>query len=504
MRVGPFVPQQRDPRFLQLITLVMGQKQQLLWDLPPAETYAMNRAIYDLPRAQADETQKTLVELLDIGDLIGKPTRQLSLGERMKCELVAALLHRPRVLFLDEPTIGLDVSMQAKMREFIRDYNQRFGAAVLLTSHYMDDVTALCPRVIVIDHGHLIYDGDLQELVRRVRPDKRVSIRLSAPIERAQLDKLGVVVSADAAQVVLSVPAVKVNVVVRDALATLPVVDLTIEDPPLEEVMREMFSAQREARATERCRDASAARSAPTRRCCAWGCPRSSPTAPSSWSGSSPPTCRSSCWRSGTRSRADGAVGRFDQKEFTAYYLAVQAVRLLTSTWVVWQMSMEIRDGTLSAKLLRPVHPLFAYSAEHLAAVPLRALVVSPIVAILVYTAGDRLAIHDPALLAIFLASLLGAWLLIFFTMVLLGALAFYMESALGLFELWLGIHAIFSGYLIPLEVLPSWIRGATRVLPFRYMLGFPVETLVGLETRAGGAARARPCSGATSGSSSR
>ena len=121
----------------------------------------------------------TLVELLEIGDLVNKPTRQLSLGERMKCELVAALLHRPRVLFLDEPTIGLDVSMQAKMREFIRDYNQRFGAAVLLTSHYMDDVVALCPRVVVIDHGHLIYDGDLKELVRRVRPDKRVTIRLS-------------------------------------------------------------------------------------------------------------------------------------------------------------------------------------------------------------------------------------------------------------------------------------------------------------------------------------
>lgn len=180
----------------------------------------------------------------------------------------------------------------------------------------------------------------------------------------------------------------------------------------------------------------------------------------------------------------DGAVGRFDQKEFTAYYLAVQAVRLLTSTWVVWQMSMEIRDGTLSAKLLRPLHPLFAYCAEHLAAVPLRALVVSPIIAILIYTAGDRLAIHDAVLLAVFLASLVGAWLLTFFTMVLLGALAFYMESALGLFELWLGVHAIFSGYLIPLEVLPAWIRGATRVLPFRYMLGFPVETLVGLESR--------------------
>jgi ABC-2 type transport system ATP-binding protein len=226
----------------------MGQKQQLLWDLPPVETYAMNRAIYDIPREQADATMDTLIELLDIGDLVRKPARQLSLGERMKCELVAALLHRPRVLFLDEPTIGLDVSMQAKMREFIRDYNQRFGAAVLLTSHYMDDVVALCPRVIVIDRGHLIYDGDLKELVRRVRPEKRLTVRLSAAVDRAALEKMATVVSADAAQAVLSVPAARVNVVVRDALAALPVVDLTIEDPPLEEVMRELFTAQRRER----------------------------------------------------------------------------------------------------------------------------------------------------------------------------------------------------------------------------------------------------------------
>jgi ABC-2 type transport system permease protein len=181
---------------------------------------------------------------------------------------------------------------------------------------------------------------------------------------------------------------------------------------------------------------------------------------------------------------ADGPVGRFDQEQFTAYYLGVQAVRLLTSTWVVWQISMEVRDGTLSAKLLRPLHPLYAYSAEHLAAVPMRALVISPIIGVLIYAAGDRLAFHDAALLAVWLASLVGAWLLIFFTMVLLGALAFYVESAMGLFELWLGIHAIFSGYLIPMEVLPVWMRGATRWLPFRYMLGFPVETLVGLLSR--------------------
>jgi ABC-2 type transport system ATP-binding protein len=219
----------------------MGQKQQLLWDLPPADTYAMNRAIYDIPRAQADETVRALTELLEIGDLINKPARQLSLGERMKCELVAALLHQPRVLFLDEPTIGLDVSMQAKMRDFIRDYNERFGASVLLTSHYMDDVVALCPRVVVIDRGHLIYDGDLRELVRRVRPDKHVTIRLSKPVDRADLTRLGKVVSADAAQAVIAVPAAQASAVVRDALAALPIVDLTIEEPPLEEVMRELF-----------------------------------------------------------------------------------------------------------------------------------------------------------------------------------------------------------------------------------------------------------------------
>jgi ABC-2 type transport system ATP-binding protein len=244
VRVGGFVPQTRDPRFLQLITLVMGQKQQLLWDLPPAETYAMNRAIYDVPRAQADETVRSLVELLEIGDLIHKPTRQLSLGERMKCELVAALLHRPRVLFLDEPTIGLDVSMQAKMRDFIRDYNERYGAAVLLTSHYMDDVVALCPRVVVIDHGRLIYDGDLRELARRVRPDKRLTVRLAHPVERADLERLATVVAAEPAQAVLSVPHARLQSVVRDALAALPIVDLTIEEAPLEEVMRELFGAQ--------------------------------------------------------------------------------------------------------------------------------------------------------------------------------------------------------------------------------------------------------------------
>lgn len=181
---------------------------------------------------------------------------------------------------------------------------------------------------------------------------------------------------------------------------------------------------------------------------------------------------------------ADGPVGRFDQRGFTAYYLGVLAVRLLTTSWVVWQLSMEIRDGTLSAKLLRPIHPIVSLAADHISAVPMRALVISPVVAILLAVARDRLLRHDPLLIAVFGASLAGAWLLIFFTMVLMGSLAFFFDSAMGVFELWLGVHAILSGYLVPLEVLPGWLRRAADVLPFRFMLAFPVDNLVGLMSR--------------------
>ncbi len=246
--VAGFRPQARAPAFLKTITLVMGQKQQLLWDLPPAETYAMNRALYDIPRKEADARLGSLVELLDIGDLINKPTRQLSLGERMKCELVAALLHGPKVLFLDEPTIGLDIAMQARIRQFIRDYNEAHGATVLLTSHYMEDVAALCPRVIVIDKGHLIYDGELKELVHRIRPDKRITIRVSTPADPEVLARLPNLVSHTDNQLVLSVPLPRVNEVVRDALASLAAIDLTVEDPPLEEVMRELFASHQQKR----------------------------------------------------------------------------------------------------------------------------------------------------------------------------------------------------------------------------------------------------------------
>src|SRR6267143_85573 len=239
--VAGHTPQDRSREFLQQITLVMGQKQQLLWDLPPSETFLLNRAIYDIPRPQYDETLAELTDLLGLRGLLDKPTRQLSLGERMKCELAVALLHRPRILFLDEPTIGLDVTMQATVHGFVRAYNERFGATVLLTSHYMDDVAALCPRVLVIDHGHLIYDGSLDELVRRVRPDKRVLLKLSRPVDARDLTKIGGIVSHTDAQAVLQVSQLELQTAVQRALAQLPIVDLTIEDPPLEEVMRELF-----------------------------------------------------------------------------------------------------------------------------------------------------------------------------------------------------------------------------------------------------------------------
>jgi len=183
---------------------------------------------------------------------------------------------------------------------------------------------------------------------------------------------------------------------------------------------------------------------------------------------------------------ADGPVGRFGSTQFVAYYLATLIVRLLTSSWVVWQINMDIRSGALATRLLRPVHPLLAYGVEHVAAVPLRVVVSAPLVVVLLYNAGDVIAVADPVIAAVLAASLVGAWLLMFLTMVMIGTLAMYMDSAIGLFEVWLGVHAIFSGYLVPIELLPAWVGSLARVLPFRYMLAFPVETLIGLRDRAG------------------
>ena len=176
-----FLPWKRDKSFLRQITLVMGQRNQLVWDIPAADSFELNRAIYRIPPADYRRTLNELVELLDLGPLLRKPVRNLSLGERMKCEIAAALLHRPQVVFLDEPTIGLDVTMQRRIRSFIAEYNLRYGATVLLTSHYMADVEALCRRVIVIHHGRLLFDGNLADLVRRFTAHKTIVVQLGEP-----------------------------------------------------------------------------------------------------------------------------------------------------------------------------------------------------------------------------------------------------------------------------------------------------------------------------------
>jgi ABC-2 type transport system ATP-binding protein len=243
--VDGFEPRRRQDAFLQRIMLVLGQKQQLLWDLPPSETFELNRAVYEVPREQYVATLRELTDLLDLGDLVRKPTRTLSLGERMKCELAAALIHRPKLLFLDEPTIGLDVSMQATVRDFVKRYNERNGATLILTSHYMEDVAQLCPRVIVIDRGKLVYDGSLEALVTKTRPDKRVIFRFSRPVDERDLAALGHVVQHDAGQSTLQIHKDAVNAVVGRALAELPISDLTVENPPLEEVMSELFAQGR-------------------------------------------------------------------------------------------------------------------------------------------------------------------------------------------------------------------------------------------------------------------
>jgi ABC-2 type transport system ATP-binding protein len=240
-RVLGSIPWKRERTFLRQITLVMGQRNQLVWDIPAADSFELNRVIYRLPDADFRHTLKELTELLDLGPLLKKPVRNLSLGERMKCEIAAALLHRPQVVFLDEPTIGLDVTMQRRIRAFIAEYNHRYGATVLLTSHYMADVEALCKRVIVIHHGRLLFDGDLSALVQQFTAHKTIVVQLEDCL--ADLHTYGEVINCEDGRITLRVPKAKTASVTERLLADLPVIDLLVEDPPIEEVIDQVFTS---------------------------------------------------------------------------------------------------------------------------------------------------------------------------------------------------------------------------------------------------------------------
>ena len=243
-RVLGFEPWQRNREFLKVITLVMGQRNQLNWDIPASDSFELNRVIYRVPPQQFRQTLGELTELLELGPLLGKPVRNLSLGERMKCEIAAALLHRPRVLFLDEPTIGLDVTAQRRIREFIREYNQRHNATILLTSHYMADVEALCQRVVVIHHGRILFDGPLAELVTRFSPHKTIIVDLESRVAPLDPAAYGEVVSQTDGRITLRVPKVDTAKVASRLLADLPVSDLTIEETPIEEVIELVFAQE--------------------------------------------------------------------------------------------------------------------------------------------------------------------------------------------------------------------------------------------------------------------
>ena len=245
VKVAGFEPWQRQPDYLRRISMVMGNKSQMLWDIPPLDSFKVLGEIYEVPKGEFQRNLEELIQLLEMKDLLTKPVRNLSLGERMKCELTASLLHRPSVLFLDEPTLGLDVSMQLRLRRFLADYNRSSGTTVILTSHYMADVMALCPRVILIHQGQMLHDGELGTLARRLMPFKvlRITLEQESITENGlpDLPKGVEVMEMEANIFSLRVPRNEAAAITARLLDTLNVVDLTVEDPSIEAVIDQVY-----------------------------------------------------------------------------------------------------------------------------------------------------------------------------------------------------------------------------------------------------------------------
>jgi ABC-2 type transport system ATP-binding protein len=241
VRVAGHEPFRREAAFLRQITLVMGNKQQLIWDLPMLDSLRINAEVYAIERAEARRRIDELADMLDLHKHLTQPVRKLSLGERMKAELLAALLHRPAVLFLDEPTLGLDVNAQSSVRDFLRQYNRQHRATVLLTSHYMADITALCPRVLVIHEGSLMYDGSLTQIVQRLSPFRQVRVELGTPPDGRDFSQYGEVESVEGRVVRLIVQRETLTAAISRLMAELDVTDLTVSDPPVEDVIGRLF-----------------------------------------------------------------------------------------------------------------------------------------------------------------------------------------------------------------------------------------------------------------------
>jgi len=235
-------PFERNFNFLSQISLVMGQKNQLWWDLPAIESFTLNKEIYRIPDKQFKNTLDELSSLLDVESVLRVQVRNLSLGQRMKCELIAALLHTPKVLFLDEPTIGLDVVMQKKLRDFVKSYNEKFNATIILTSHYMDDVKELCKRVIIIDHGSLLFDGPLDDIVKKFAPNKYLTVNLRTPIDIKEVSHLGKIKEYSHPKLVIEVKRGNTNEVAAHILKSFTVDDINIEEADIEDIIRQVFN----------------------------------------------------------------------------------------------------------------------------------------------------------------------------------------------------------------------------------------------------------------------
>lgn len=245
-RVLGHIPWRRENAYRKRFALVMGQKNQLWWDLPAAESFRLHQQIYEIPPEQFVRTRDELTEMLGVRGLIDRPVRELSLGERMKMELIAALLHSPEVLFLDEPTIGLDVVAQYTIQQFLREYQAQKRTTIILTSHYMKDVAALCRRVVVIFGGRIIYDGSLSNLVDHLGAYKIITIRFSNGTPSGDLGRFGQILLREPPRVKLRVPRGEATEVVRAILAQYSAEDVSVEDPPLEELIATLFTSARQ------------------------------------------------------------------------------------------------------------------------------------------------------------------------------------------------------------------------------------------------------------------
>ncbi len=241
-KVLGFSPQQRKPEMLRQISLVMGNKMQLWWDLPAWDSFVVLKELYEVSDEQFKRRSDHLISILDLGDKIHTQVRKLSLGERMKCELVAALLHSPRVIFLDEPTIGLDVVSQKRIREFLKQLHKEDNCTIILTSHYMQDVQELCDRVVVIDHGQLVFEGQLDELSNRYSDTRRIRLAFSTEVTREDLEKYGTVIEAEPLLATFEVPRLETTQATARMLQHLPVSDVAIQEVDIEDVIRHLFT----------------------------------------------------------------------------------------------------------------------------------------------------------------------------------------------------------------------------------------------------------------------